>query len=86
MEGCIGKLDRYNDRKIWWKLSLNETVETHVINLFISRLPQLKYLSPNKPLCIESAMRYKHHMHVMMEHCYTGKEIETIPFIIKFNR
>jgi hypothetical protein len=44
----------------------------------------------NKLLHIESAARYKHHMQVKLEYCYTGKkvddgEIEIIPFVIKLS-
>jgi hypothetical protein len=35
MQGCIGKVDRTNHRKILGKLPVNKAVETHGINLFV---------------------------------------------------
>jgi hypothetical protein len=45
----------------------------------------------HKPLHIETAARYQHNMHVIMEYCYIhvgirkvdDEEIETVPFVIK---
>ena len=36
MEGCTGKLDCYDDRKIYEMLTLNETVETPVTPTCVS--------------------------------------------------
>jgi hypothetical protein len=75
MEGCNGKLDRYNDRKISRKLSIDKTVETPVTSfcLSIDCLKSKTDRMSNKSLHIESAARYKHYMQVMMGYCYIDK-------------
>ena len=75
MEGCTGKLDRYNDRKIYEMLTLNETVETPVTSTCVSAayLDSKTDHIQNKLLHIESAERYKHHMQVIMGYCYIDK-------------
>jgi hypothetical protein len=75
-EGCIGKLDRYYDRRICGKLSVNETVETPVTSTCLSAdcLELKTDRMSNKLLHTESAARYKHHMKVKFEYGYIGKE------------
>jgi hypothetical protein len=75
-EGCIGKLNHCNDRKICGKLHVNETVETHVTLACLS-LDCLELKTDRmsiKLLHTESAARHKHHMQVKLEYCYIGKE------------
>ena len=75
MEGCSGKLDRYNDRNIYEMLTLNETLETPVTSICVS----VAYLDlktdhiQNKLLHIESVERYKHHLQVIMRYCCIDK-------------
>jgi hypothetical protein len=75
-EGCIGKLDHYNDRKICGHLPLNETVEIPLTSFCLS-VDCLKLKTDrmsSKLLHTESAARYKHHLQVKLEYCYIGKE------------
>jgi hypothetical protein len=72
MQGCICKPDRYNDRRICKMLTYNKTVTS--INVQIAYLDLDTDHSRNKPLHIESVVRYKHHMQVMMGYCYIDKE------------
>jgi hypothetical protein len=95
MEGCIGKLhvERYNDRKICRKLPVNETVENLVASTYFSldclELKTNRML--NNLLHIESAVRFKHNMQVMMEYIarkvkkVDDGEIKIIPFVIKLS-
>jgi hypothetical protein len=74
--GCIGKLDRCDDRKICEKLPVNETVETPLTStcLSVDCVELQTDRMSNKLLHIESVARYKHHMQYRLEYCYSGKE------------
>jgi hypothetical protein len=66
MEDCIDLLDRYNDRNVCRKLPVNVAVESPLTsNLSVDCLELYTDRMLNKPLHIESAVRYKHHMKVM---------------------
>jgi hypothetical protein len=75
MEGCNGKLDRYNDLKIYKMLTVYQTVETPVTSacLSVARLELNTYHVQNTLLHIKSAERHKHYMLVIMEYCYIDK-------------
>jgi hypothetical protein len=68
MEDCLGKPDRYDNCKILRKAA-NETVENHVTSTWFSIdcIDLQTDCALNKPLHMESAKRYRHHLQVMME-------------------
>jgi hypothetical protein len=91
--GCIGKLDRCNDRKICGKLPVNKTAETPVTSTCLSaNCLELKTdCMSYKLLHIVSAASYKHYMQVKwniatkVRKFYDG-EIEIVPFDIMLSR
>jgi hypothetical protein len=84
MEGCTGRIDRSNDRKIRRKLPVNENEEssTSVTSICLS-VDSLKLKTDrmwNKPLHTKSAVRNKHDKKVMIKYCYI-----VLGIIITFN-
>jgi hypothetical protein len=66
MEVYTGKLRHYNDRKMCGKLPLKKTAELRVTSTYLSIDCKFKTCClSNKPLHIESAVRYKHNIRVI---------------------